>query len=307
MAPVDVLRRWSLIPAAIGCLAIAAFASRSTASGFESGIPDVDLFTGVEVAGYVALGVGIVLLPWVVLERARRRLRADPARRAAGEPRRVPIWATALALVVVGGLAVLQASAIVTFLRTLFLDPATTGLPGLGGPGAGELDPLATVRHSPALGIALVILVALAVLAIGVVLVWRRQDAAERDQGDQPRRIALRESVELGLDALRSEPDPRLAVIAAYAAMERSMSTVGLGRVSSEAPVEYLRRITAAVPAAEDAATISQLFQVARFSVDPVDEAMRQDAIAALERVRAALTPGAAGPASPLHQPAPTP
>ena len=45
------------------------------------------------------------------------------------------------------------------------------------------------------------------------------------------------------LDDLRSEPDPRKAVIGAYAKMERTLAARGLPRHESEAPEEYLARI----------------------------------------------------------------
>ena len=47
------------------------------------------------------------------------------------------------------------------------------------------------------------------------------------------------------LDDLRAEADPRRAVIAAYARMERALAAYGLPRRPSEAPDEYLQRILA--------------------------------------------------------------
>src|SRR6185436_20256727 len=60
-------------------------------------------------------------------------------------------------------------------------------------------------------------------------------------EGDEE---ALAEELELllddALDDLRDEPDPRKAVIAAYARMERAFARFGLPREGSEAPLEYL-------------------------------------------------------------------
>ena len=47
------------------------------------------------------------------------------------------------------------------------------------------------------------------------------------------------------LDDLRAETDPRRAVIAAYARMERALAAYGLPRSPAEAPDEYLQRIFA--------------------------------------------------------------
>src|SRR5207248_2203549 len=95
---------------------------------------------------------------------------------------------------------------------------------------------------------------------------------------------------EVSLDAIRREPDPRRAVISAYAAMERSLSRAGFGRHRSEAPLEYLRRVVVApTGAGEEVRTITLLFQHARFSDHDVDEPMRSRAIDALARIRAAI------------------
>ncbi len=54
---------------------------------------------------------------------------------------------------------------------------------------------------------------------------------------------ALADVLEETLDDLRAEIDPRRAVIAAYARMERALAAFGLPRSPSEAPDEYLQRI----------------------------------------------------------------
>ena len=56
---------------------------------------------------------------------------------------------------------------------------------------------------------------------------------------------ALADVLEETLDDLRAEQDPRRAVIAAYARMERALAAYGLPRNPSEAPDEYLQRIFA--------------------------------------------------------------
>ena len=96
------------------------------------------------------------------------------------------------------------------------------------------------------------------------------------------------------LDALRRERNPRRAVIAAYAAMERHMAREGLARGVHEAPMEYLGRVTlhghAQVACVH---RLTGLFQRAKFSHRPVDEEMRRRAIAAVEE----LSGGAGEPA----------
>src|SRR5207237_263983 len=45
------------------------------------------------------------------------------------------------------------------------------------------------------------------------------------------------------IDALRAEPDPRRAVIAAYARLEAELEAIGRPRRPAEAPLEYMARI----------------------------------------------------------------
>jgi hypothetical protein len=89
------------------------------------------------------------------------------------------------------------------------------------------------------------------------------------------------------LDDLRSERDPRRAVIAAYARMERSLGSYGLPRRPAEAPLEYLGRVLAALTGSAAAARrLTRLFERAKFSEHSIDARMKEDAIAAVGAVR---------------------
>jgi uncharacterized protein DUF4129 len=101
---------------------------------------------------------------------------------------------------------------------------------------------------------------------------------------------ALSEVLEETLDDLRAEPDPRRAVIAAYARMERSLAAHGIPRRRFEAPHEYLSRVLAEVSGGRLAATrLTALFERARFSPHEVDENMKASAIEAIESLQADL------------------
>jgi Tfp pilus assembly protein PilN len=92
------------------------------------------------------------------------------------------------------------------------------------------------------------------------------------------------------LDDLEREPDPRKAVIGAYARMERTLAAKGLPRHDSETPLEYLERALDVVQAGgHSARRLTRLFERARFSPHTIDERMKQDAIAALVAVRTEL------------------
>ena len=67
-----------------------------------------------------------------------------------------------------------------------------------------------------------------------------RAGSSQRDDGLATRLAA---ALDESLDDLRAEPDPRRAVIAAYARLERVLASHGLPRKTSEAPLEYLARM----------------------------------------------------------------
>lgn len=82
-------------------------------------------------------------------------------------------------------------------------------------------------------------------------------------------------------------PDPRIAIQRAYAAVETGFGSVALARKAAETPLKYLKRVFGRNPdAADSLETLTGLFEIARFSDRPVDEAMRTEAIEALSEIR---------------------
>jgi flagellar basal body-associated protein FliL len=89
------------------------------------------------------------------------------------------------------------------------------------------------------------------------------------------------------LDDLRAEPDPRTAVIAAYARMEGGLGALGVERMLSETPFEYLARVLEKLSVSDAAARqLTELFERAKFGAGPVDETMKEQAVSALETIR---------------------
>lgn len=108
---------------------------------------------------------------------------------------------------------------------------------------------------------------------------------------------ALAALVDDSLDDLRAEADPRRAVIAAYARMERGLGAIGLTRDRADTPFEYLGRVLTDHRVSPAAATrLTGLFEQAKFSSHPVEPAAKQEAIAALEAVRDELRATRPGP-----------
>jgi uncharacterized membrane protein YidH (DUF202 family) len=99
--------------------------------------------------------------------------------------------------------------------------------------------------------------------------------------------VELALALERTIADLRAEPDPRTAVIAAYAQMERALAGAGLPRAPAEAPREYLGRVLPGVGASTaSVARLTELFERAKFSPHAIDAAMKEEAIDALEALR---------------------
>src|SRR5262249_52411393 len=93
------------------------------------------------------------------------------------------------------------------------------------------------------------------------------------------------------IDDVLAEADPRRAVIAAWARLERVLGRYGLPRRESEAPFEYAARAGGELGdriGVEGAwmEPLAGLFEWARFSTHDVTPAMREEALHGLVSVR---------------------
>lgn len=101
------------------------------------------------------------------------------------------------------------------------------------------------------------------------------------------KRDALARALDESLDDLRSDPDLRRAIIAAYARMERAFEAAALPRRPAEAPFEYVERVLESLDVtASSVERLTSLFEWAKFSQHEPEPAMRDEAIDALIAVR---------------------
>jgi Domain of unknown function (DUF4129) len=120
-----------------------------------------------------------------------------------------------------------------------------------------------------------------------MLLTYRRRRDEEEPEA---MRVTVAQVLEETLDDIVREPDPRKAVIGAYAKMERTLAARGFPREEFEAPNEYLARILGVVGASgHSARRLTKLFERARFSEHEIDAAMKEDAIDSLSGLRAEL------------------
>jgi hypothetical protein len=132
--------------------------------------------------------------------------------------------------------------------------------------------------------------IVLGIALAGATLYIRRRWGSE--DWDQEARLAaaLDEVLADSLDDLRADPDPRRAVIRAYARMERTFAAYGVPRDQSEAPLEYMARALDRLSvSAYSVRRLTQLFSRAKFSPHEVDATMKEDAIEALVGLRGEL------------------
>lgn len=148
-------------------------------------------------------------------------------------------------------------------------------------------------RSRPAAGLTeFGVLVAMLVMAAGVLLATRRllPDEPDEPDADEDLETALGSAVARAVARLVDGTDPRSAVLAAYAELELTMADAGLPPEAHETPVEHLSRILDRLPVeAEPLLELAELYQLARFSSQEITEDQQRRAADALDRVRATM------------------
>jgi uncharacterized membrane protein YedE/YeeE len=169
---------------------------------------------------------------------------------------------------------------------------------GLGG-GDRDPDPTTTIPPASTLelpdpppdsGVVPLIVAGVALLAmIGIVVAQLVADRRRRRPPGTPAE-RLVELLDDTLEDLEREPDPRRAVIGAWARMEAGLAAAGVPRHPSEAPFEYAGRVLQiALARRESVHRLTGLFERAKFSHHAIGQADRDQAIAALRAVRQEL------------------
>jgi len=121
----------------------------------------------------------------------------------------------------------------------------------------------------------------------GAWILIRRSARTEREMPEaEAVEEELARAIGSSIDDLRSERDPRRAVIAAYANLERVLASHGLPRRREEVPYEYLARVLTELQVRESAVrALTELFEYAKFSPHEIDPGMKETAIESLVAV----------------------
>lgn len=265
-------------------VAVAIASTGSVPAGAGGTRRPADRFLDVAISLYLVLmvvGVGL----WIYLLAIRKDVVAESILARRGRPR----WPTVVTLAF--SLALLA-----FFVRWLSVDESMrqriqsiAGRTAKQTPPGGKTSAAETYQPHFATGPVLVVLALLAVAAGAWYLSHRARRRRLPPMSDTllP---ALADVLEETIDDLRAEEDPRRAVIAAYARMERALAAYGLPRDPSEAPDEYLHRIFDDLEVSRRATSrLTALFTWAKFSGHDVAPEMKDEAIEALEAVRTEL------------------
>lgn len=265
-------------------ICVAAAAAGAVAGRVHSHVGSAPAAPGVSVVvSYVALAGMMTLLvagfTLSLIVRPRRQ-RSDPDAR-----KTPPISRREKALIVTGLTAIALAPLVVLVLLSRHRVTREVVITGAGPGGSARRERVFTnavhVQWTLFFALAVAGFVAVAYFAFlrRRVKLQVAEEAAAED--------VLEPAVAAGMEALRSERDPRRAVIKAYVAMERTLGERELPRRPVETPFEYLRRVLVELgAAAASASRLTSLFEQARFSRHVIDEGMRNDAFAALTAVR---------------------
>jgi hypothetical protein len=132
------------------------------------------------------------------------------------------------------------------------------------------------------------------IVAVALLLAWQLRPLRYGSRLAGPPASAIGEVLDDAVDDVLAEEDPRRAVIAAWARMERVLASRGHARRPAEAPLEYARRAFMELGLAGIALEgFAGLYEWARFSVNLVTPGMRDEALETLMAVRERVRIGA--------------
>ena len=217
--------------------------------------------SGTVLAIALSAAEGIAVIAFVIVLASARPQRKP--KRDDEEPWRpnIPWWAKTIGvLLAVAALVTPFAVLFTRKPRTLGPRPLPSGVPkaGLGqatAPPSSSVWPLIT-----GMVIAIAVVVTLTLLA-------RHRRPAGTSHASKHRLATLLDSLAAGSDALTAGGEPRAAIIACYAAMERGFAAAGSAPAVADTPAEVLARATrAGLVRSSLAETLTGLFRRARYS-----------------------------------------
>ena len=230
---------------------------------------------------FLTSAIILIALVWLVVLATALTFRPEPAKRR--RPSTLLYLRTLLGILVLGVF-------FAYFWRHLDLSKLHPN-PQEPPPGTGNYHGLKGGKDAAAAGPHFLWIEAMIVFGVLVVAVAIFAATRPRKKGGLPAFPAAPEAVAAALDEslddLRTDPDLRRAIVAAYARMERALGVAELPRRPAEAPLEYMERALLALDTSGPSVRrLTDLFEWARFSQHEPEPSMRDEAVDALEAVR---------------------
>jgi hypothetical protein len=233
----------------------------------------------------VAAAWGAVVVVFIVMtHRLRRQLDKDAEGLEPRPPK--PWWVTMVAWLIVAAVFLIP----LLFRNGQDREPQPIATPA-AAPGSDPTNGTVDDQRRPSSWVIVGFVAGAAAAGAALAFAARRPARIERDREPLPE--LRRHVVGVVDDSIRNierDPDPRRAIIRAYARLEAVLARGGIPRRPSDTPLEYIDGAlrTLAIPA-DPARSLTDLFEIARFSDRPVDISMKRRAIDCLLDIRSAL------------------
>ena len=119
---------------------------------------------------------------------------------------------------------------------------------------------------------------------------WTAGTGAAAGPADSPAARRVRRALQAGLRALQEHQEPRQAIIACYAHLEHLLEDHGMPTYQALTPQEYMGTVLVQVELPLEAfAGLVELFELARYSVHPLDDSARSAAVTYLKTLQTHL------------------
>jgi len=239
--------------------------------------------SGAVLAIALAVVEGVGLVAFIIVFAMARPVR--PKKEDLDEPPRPPISRWVKTLGVLLALAALATPPIVLLKEGhRQTTPPVAVRPGLSPSQAGHLANPAVTNPWPVI-VGMLLAIA-AVVALALATRARRTPAKPRARPAG----TLLDALAAGHGALTGDGDPRQAIIACYAALERGFAAAGSVPAAADTPAEVLTRATeAGIVRSDSAGVLIGIFRRARYSSQPMTSVDSAQAATALAQMRAEL------------------